>query len=79
MPFQLLFDENFSGLCMSSCHTRLMQVVKYLIDEGFYVNIDFHSIGMAGEGLGIKADDNTLYNTTLWVGLWYVLCLEQST
>ena len=50
----------------------LQQVVKYLIDEGFYVNIDFHSIGMAGEGLGIAADDNTLYNTTLWVGLWCV-------
>lgn len=51
---------------------NLLQVVKYLIDEGFYVNIDFHSIGMAGEGLGLAADDNTLYNTTLWVGLWCV-------
>ena len=55
-------------------------MVKYLVDEGFYVNIDFHSIGMAGEGLGIAADDNTLYNTTLWVDLWcvHVLMLVHS-
>ncbi|KAK9833284.1 hypothetical protein WJX81_003097 [Elliptochloris bilobata] len=56
-----------------STRNRYIWVVKYLINEGFYVNIDFHSIGMAGEGLGLKADDNTLYNTTLWVGLWYDL------
>ena len=53
-----------------------MQVVQYLIYQGFYVNLDFHSIGVhetlvTGDTPFSGADDYTLYDMDGWVGLWY--------
>jgi len=53
----------------------VLQVVQYLIYQGFYVNLDFHSIGvhevlLTGETPFSGADDYTLYDMDGWVGLW---------
>ncbi len=50
-----------------------MQVVQY---QGFCVNLDFHSIGVhetlvTGDTPFSGADDYTLYDMDVWVGLWY--------
>jgi hypothetical protein len=52
-----------------------MQVVQYLIYQGFYVSLDFHSIGVhetlvTGDTPFSGADDYTLYDMDGWVGLW---------
>jgi hypothetical protein len=57
-----------------------MQVVQYLIYQGFYVNLDFHSIGMhqtlvTGNTPFSGADDISLYDVDGWVNLWWV-CLD---
>lgn len=53
-----------------------VQVIQYLIYQGFYVNLDFHSIGVheilvAGNTPFSGADDYTLYDVDGWVNLWY--------
>ena len=55
--------------------TSAMQVVQYLIYQGLYVNLDFHSIGVhetltTGNTPFSGADDYTLYDVDGWVGLW---------
>ena len=52
-----------------------MQVVQYLIYQGFYVNLDFHSIGVhetltTGDTPFSGADDYTIYDVDGWIGLW---------
>ncbi len=51
------------------------QVVDLLIRQGFYVNIDFHSIGFhktldTGETPFTGADDYSLYDIDGWTNLW---------
>ena len=35
---------NAATHCLLPCRARYINTVKYLVDLGFYVNIDFHSI-----------------------------------
>ncbi|EIE23036.1 hypothetical protein COCSUDRAFT_63419 [Coccomyxa subellipsoidea C-169] len=58
-----------------STRARYLWVVQYLIYQGFYVNLDFHSIGVhetlvTGDTPFSGADDYTLYDMDGWVGLW---------
>ncbi len=67
-------------------------MVDYLVRQGFYVNVDFHSIGfhktlVTGETPFSGADDYSLYDVPGWTQLWWVcslfavpshiLCLKQ--
>ncbi len=52
-----------------------MQVVDYLISQGLYVSVDFHSIGfhrtlVTGETPFSGADDYSLYDVPGWTQLW---------
>ena len=53
----------------------VLQVVDFLIRQGFYVNVDFHSIGFhktldTGETPFTGADDYSLYDIHGWTTLW---------
>lgn len=53
----------------------VLQVVDFLIRQGFYVNVDFHSIGFhktldTGETPFTGADDYSLYDIHGWTNLW---------
>ncbi|CAL8465540.1 g5076 [Coccomyxa elongata] len=61
-----------------STRARYLWVVQYLIYQGLYVNLDFHSIGVhetltTGNTPFSGADDYTLYDVDGWVGLWVSL------
>ncbi len=50
-------------------------MVDYLIRQGMYVNVDFHSIGfhktmITGETPFSGADDYSLYDIHGWTQLW---------
>ena len=52
-----------------------MQVVQQFIYAGFYVNLDFHSIGyhstlVTGNTPYSGVDDYTIYDPDGWVNLW---------
>ena len=60
--------------CRESC-AACLQVVDYLVRQGFYVNVDFHSIGfhktlITGETPFSGADDYSLYDIPGWTQLW---------
>ena len=56
-------------------NSACLQVVDYLVRQGFYVNVDFHSIGfhktlVTGETPFSGADDYSLYDIPGWTQLW---------
>ena len=58
-------------------YNAFLQVVDYLIRQGMYVNVDFHSIGfhktmITGETPFSGADDYSLYDIHGWTQLWRV-------